>query len=150
MTIINPTVGRIVWFHPNGQQFDGLREIDAAQPMAAQVAFVNSERYINLLVTDHAGRARPVGGVYLVQDGDEAIPGPGTCYAEWMPFQKGQARAQSLSLPVVDPGAGNVAPPPPAGGTPDGAGGYTFNDTMQGGSGTVGASDPEAPTTTTA
>jgi hypothetical protein len=91
---ITPTVGRKVWYRPNGAilvlpdgtQFSPVQNSD--QPMDATVIYVWGERMVNLDVTDHAGNRFIATSVTLLQDGDAYSPG---AYAEWMPYQKGQA-----------------------------------------------------------
>lgn len=96
MASITPTVGRIVWFRPNGQHFERLHEFDTQQPMAAQVLFVHEDGPVNLLVTDHAGYTRPLMRVHLMQE-DGPTLADGQCFAEWMPYQKGQAKQHETS-----------------------------------------------------
>jgi hypothetical protein len=94
--VIHPTQGRQVWFWKNGSRF-GIE-----QPEAATIAYVHSPRMVNLQVIDHNGEARGETSIPLVQPDDsydEAIANGQFC--EWMPFQKGQARAQSgLGIPA--------------------------------------------------
>jgi hypothetical protein len=91
--LITPTVGRVVWFRPKNTEFRGDNGNclchDGIAPLAALVAYVHSDTVVNLSVIDHAGRQFPVTSVTLVQDGDptENL----AFYAEWMPYQKGQA-----------------------------------------------------------
>lgn len=83
--MIRPTVGRVVWYHPNGRE--ELNEL-GPQPMAAIVAFVHGDKMVNLSVMDHVGQRHAIERVVLLQEGDN----PGTVhYCEWMPYQKGQA-----------------------------------------------------------
>jgi hypothetical protein len=77
--------------------------------MDATVVFVHSERRVNLLVVDHAGNNYPVCSVFLQQEGDEVPQG---MYAQWMPYQVGQAKtdeAKSVKAEqdVVIVGAGH-------------------------------------------
>lgn len=83
--MIQPTVGRVVWYHaalalrdPNGQ------------PLAALVAKVIDDRTINLGGFNADGTPFSAQHVTLLQDGDE-LAQPDGPYAEWMPYQKGQA-----------------------------------------------------------
>ena len=78
--MIQPTVGRVVLFHPFGKQ-------DRTYP--ALVCFVHSDRMINLGGFDQDGVPFSACSVQLLQDGD-TLPDV-TAYAEWMPYQKGQA-----------------------------------------------------------
>lgn len=105
MAIQKPTVGRVVWYRPNG--FDlSVRNLPAhageiAQPMMAQVVYVWNDRSVNLIVTDHTGIQWPRSSVLLMQ-GDETYT-PRGAYAEWMPYQKGQAaKAESLEQQIKD------------------------------------------------
>jgi len=91
--LITPTVGRVVWFRPKNTVFrddkGNVIHHDGIAPLAALVVYVHSDTMVNLSVTDHAGRQFPITSVTLVQDG-ESTENLG-CYAEWMPYQKGQA-----------------------------------------------------------
>jgi hypothetical protein len=87
MNII-PTIGRVMWFHRSG--IEGVC-MDAGQPMAAIVAFVHSEKCVNLTVFDHLGGNFPMGGVRVRQDGD---PDDSRPYVAWMPYQVGQAKKE--------------------------------------------------------
>jgi len=86
MSIIKPTIGRKVWFWPAG--FLGVKTMSSLQACDATIVFVWSDSMVNLLVTDHGGTSMAITSVHLRQ-GDE--PSPTGCYAEWMPFQLGQA-----------------------------------------------------------
>jgi len=90
--MITPTVGRVVWYHPDQRDRLGITSLvinDASQPCAAHIAYVWSPRLVNLLVIDHDGNSHSRRSVVLNQ-GDrfdiDASP-----YCEWMPYQKGQA-----------------------------------------------------------
>jgi hypothetical protein len=94
--IITPTVGRRVWFHPvEGVEVRGpgaMVILDREQPLDAGIVFVWGDRLVNLDVTDHEGRHHALTSVPLAQPGD---PRPTNgLWCEWMPFQKGQAKAQ--------------------------------------------------------
>ncbi len=115
-TIIHPTVGRKVHYWPS--HFDkmgpGAMHVTHDQPLDATVLAVWSDRCVNLLVVDISGRTYPVLSATLRQDGDLPQmngtpnglknPTPGG-YAEWMPYQTGQAKAQA-SAPQL--GAGTL------------------------------------------
>lgn len=90
--LIKPTVGRVVWFYPGELAFRGFN-YDPAVPMAAIIAFVQSDRMVNLHVFDHAGAPHGVTSIPL-HHGDE-VAGDGGPRCEWMPFQRGQAQAQA-------------------------------------------------------
>ena len=82
--MISPSIGRIVWFHPHISERD-----PNAQPLAAIVAKVISDRCVNLGVFAGDGTTFPRQHVPLLQDGDEIDLDQPFC--EWMPYQKGQA-----------------------------------------------------------
>lgn len=89
--IIPPTIGRKVWFRPNGAaHLNGAIYANhmPSQPMDATIVCVWGERMVNLAVLDHDGGMHSVRSVPLVQPGD---PIPQGFYCEWMPFQVGQA-----------------------------------------------------------
>lgn len=88
--MISPTVGRVVWYCPKGQKPD--------QPYLGLVAYVHSDKCVNLVVFDHNGaqygdacHGVPGGqlNVPLLQD-DDVAPEEGN-YCMWTPYQKGQA-----------------------------------------------------------
>jgi len=85
--MIHPTNGRVVLFTP-GDDFKGVQH-DKAQPLAAQVCHVWGDRMVNLLVTDSNATLFSETSVTLLQD-DDAKPELRR-FAEWMPYQKGQA-----------------------------------------------------------
>lgn len=90
-TVITPTVGRKVWYRPSGQDHDPMHVIDLNVPLDATVVYVWNDRLVNLLIIDHIGNQHTRTSIHLAQPGDEACPSNG--YAEWMPYQVGQARA---------------------------------------------------------
>jgi hypothetical protein len=93
--MINPTVGRVVWFHPPTNAAEGgFAAPDAGQPLAAIIARVWSERMVNLTVFDANGVPHSRTSVVLVQEG-EPVPQNGY-YAEWMPYQIGQAKKHEV------------------------------------------------------
>lgn len=104
--LIPPTPGRVVWYYPSQHELDAkaLAIYDAA-PLAAVVAYVHSDRLVNLALFDHAGAAHRRTSVTLLQE-DDAVPhtseGP---YAAWMPYQLGQAakasEADATQAPAV-------------------------------------------------
>lgn len=97
--IIPPTIGRKVWFRPNGVNVIGNKIVqifDEGQPMDATVVCVSDPWTVNLLVVDHAGVSHAAANVMLVQVGVEPPP-EGSCYCEWMPYQVGQARSQAAA-----------------------------------------------------
>lgn len=102
-TIIQPTVGRRVWYFPSEydrglgtiKPLNSVMHADGVQPCDAGICYVHSTRMINLSVTDHNGVQHARTSVKLLQDGDEVPEGGG--YAMWMPYQVGQARNQVVN-----------------------------------------------------
>ncbi len=95
MTIIQPSIGRIVLFLP---PIDGGRHQDG-QPFGALVAGVNDDATINLLVAARDGTPYGVQNVVLVQDGDEIDLDK--AHAFWMAYQKGQAaKTEAIGAPL--------------------------------------------------
>lgn len=88
--MIKPTVGRVVWYWPTVEEVRDLKLANSwEQPLAATIAYVHSDRTVNLSVVDHIGQSFGRTNVVLlsVAEGTKAAPG----YAQWMPYQKGQA-----------------------------------------------------------
>ena len=80
--MIEPTIGRVVWYHPvPGELGYGIG------PLAAIIVRVWSDYCVNLTVFDQNGDPHGKTSVALVQDDEAPMYG----YAEWMPYQKGQA-----------------------------------------------------------
>lgn len=76
--MITPTVGRVVWVQGYG-----------SQPQAALITYVHSSTCVNVIAFTAEGIPVPRERLGLKQEGDGmqwAAP-----YAEWMPYQKGQA-----------------------------------------------------------
>lgn len=86
--VITPTVGRVVWYTPVGNE-PGVTNHQDGQPFAAIVTYVWDDRMVNLAAFDHNGVVHSRTSVQLVQEGDEGPSGP-SC--RWMPFQIGQAK----------------------------------------------------------
>jgi hypothetical protein len=94
-TMIHPTIGRRVWYHPDKTELETLELTQASpdQPFDAGVIWVANDRQVHLSVTDHYGQVVPRLAVRLVQPGD-TIPTDGTAYCTWMPFQTQAAQAK--------------------------------------------------------
>lgn len=94
--LIKPTVGRVVWFYPDPRSGDsGFQPPDNGKPLAAVIAYVHSDTMVNLAVFDANGVSHNRTSVYLVHDTDNN-PYAGH-YCTWMPFQRGQAKAQDAA-----------------------------------------------------
>jgi len=87
--IIEPTVGRVVWYRPSESDLESMRQYEEAQPFVAHVTYVWSNYMVNLVVFDHFGGMFTRTNMPLAQDGE---PLPGVPYAQWMPYQIGQAK----------------------------------------------------------
>lgn len=92
--MIQPTIGRVVWFWPYGQG-NGQD-----QPNAALIAYVHSDRMVNLAVFDNNGISSGRTSVPLLQDGESNKSGQ--C-CEWMPYQKGQAAKEEAGKDSGNP-----------------------------------------------
>lgn len=110
MSTITPTVGRIVWYRLNTSQ--DVHGIDSEMarfntqgearpdPLPAMIVGINTPDRVNLVVFDAAGMAHPRTSVLIAQDGDP-VPVDGG-FAEWMPYQLGQAaKTESLTGPKL-------------------------------------------------
>lgn len=73
-----PTIGRVVYYWPSAA-WD--------KPCAAIIADVFYNGEVNLLVIDRFGGTHGVSRVPFIHDGSR----PDGNFAEWMPYQKGQA-----------------------------------------------------------
>jgi len=88
--LIPPTVGRVVWYYPDGSSED-------AQPLAAVVTAVWGDRCVNLAIFEKNGvpMSHPPISVRLLQDEDtppRRTDGALAQHCCWMPFQREQAR----------------------------------------------------------
>lgn len=102
--LIPPTPGRVVWYWPSQQEIDAksITVIDQGQPLAATVAHVWHDRMVNLSVVDQAGVQFRRTSVQLLQDGDERPRTSEGPFAEWMPYQLGQAAKAATETPQTD------------------------------------------------
>jgi hypothetical protein len=90
-THITPSIGRIVWFYPSTRMGSSdFHPPTLSDPLAAIVAKVIGAATLNLTVFDAQGVSHAMTGVPLVQEGED-VPADGY-YAEWMPYQIGQAK----------------------------------------------------------
>lgn len=114
--MIKPTVGRVLWYWPSEYDCKNLHVFaydGSDQPFAATVAFVHSDRMVNLAIVDHNGMPFAKRSVTLLQEGDQQLErirdrvSDHAGYAEWMPYQKGQAaKTESLESQLSAPAAG--------------------------------------------
>lgn len=92
--MIKPSIGRVVLVK-------NVFPSPGEQDTPALICFVYHDRLVNLAAFTAGGKHRAMEQVQLVQEGD-LRPSTGY-YAEWMPFQVGQAKAQAAAAEV--PGA---------------------------------------------
>jgi hypothetical protein len=107
--LIEPTIGRQVWYRPGDN--DSIKK-GVDQPLAATIAYVHSARMVNLQVINSDGIAVSRPSVLMVH-GDESYNPVGS-YCEWMPYQKGQAKAQETKAYADGTTATGPAPLPAA------------------------------------
>lgn len=88
--MIKPTIGRVVWYYPHGRTQKEANK----QPHAAIIAHVYGDDCISIGYFDSNGVAKFATSVHLCQDSE---PRPDFAFAEWMPYQIGQAaKAEAL------------------------------------------------------
>lgn len=80
-----PSIGRKVWYRPVGSTIE-------QQPHDATVVYVYSDTMVNLACHDAMGNPYSMASVYL-WPGEDYAPRPADQFAEWMPFQISQAKA---------------------------------------------------------
>lgn len=98
--MIQPTVGRIVWFWPNGPVPD-------TQPTAAVITFVHHAHLVDLYVLPGRGQlAVPHEFIFLAHTDGERAEGQQFC--EWMPYQKGQAAKEENELETMRQSIGEL------------------------------------------
>lgn len=85
--MIKPSIGRVVWYTPSRDDVQLPR--NSPQPLAAIIAYVHSDTCVNLAVFDRNGASLSRTSVPLIHD--EITQSPDHAFAEWMPYQKGQA-----------------------------------------------------------
>lgn len=85
--MIKPTIGRVVWYWPSKTDTSICSGGD--QPLPALVCHVWTDSCINIAGFDANGMPFNRTSVLLYQEG--GAPKPDSQFAEWMPYQKGQA-----------------------------------------------------------
>jgi hypothetical protein len=108
--MIQPTIGRKVWYRPSAADKAGNFGMAqyGDQPLDATIIAVWGDSMVNLHVIDHAGKTFTLTSTKLLQEGDE-IPRDADGkdvgrYAYWMPYQVGQAKKHSEPAPLPGPG----------------------------------------------
>ena len=87
--MITPTVGRKMWYRPQGNLSPGQVQHDKTTPFDATVVYVWGPEMVNLLIADHNGNIEARTSVPIVQEGGSWRAGESP-YCEWMPYQTGQ------------------------------------------------------------
>lgn len=82
--MIQPTVGRIVWFRPGVLDIDAEMPGGRTVPRAAIITYVWNDRMVNLAVFSVNGNTFARTSVRLRQPEDEADD---NMFCEWMPYQ---------------------------------------------------------------
>jgi hypothetical protein len=96
MNMIKPTIGRVVWFQPAKVADQPLR----TQPYPALICYVHSDTCINIGYFNEGGTACSATSVTLVQDENDKEGLTAGRFAEWMPYQVGQAKKNEGDLAV--------------------------------------------------
>jgi hypothetical protein len=106
-SIIKPTVGRVVWYLPHSSSSDTGFAVHPGEaqgrPYAAIIAHVWHDGMVNLSVFDAHGVPHSRTSVTLIQDSANGAGPQFAQFCTWMPFQRGQAKAQdaaAATLPV--------------------------------------------------
>lgn len=122
--IIKPTVARNIWYWPHASEVGIVSGND--QPLVAFICHVWNDTTINIAGFDANGVVFSRQRVTLLQE--DAKPDPSKGYAQWMPYQVGQAKPKTEETPaapvksetpvvtsaVVLPAAVEAAPSAPA------------------------------------
>jgi hypothetical protein len=110
MTTIDPTVGRMILFHPPSNSTNSTFAPGAT--CAAIIAAVLPNERLNLAVFDSKGAVHSMESVPLIQEGDTA-PVNGF-FAEWMQYQKAVAKGETAPVLHATPIASAATPVPHA------------------------------------
>ncbi len=108
--MIKPTIGRRVWYWPSDYDRGLLQNkpetviqaSDRTQPCDAGVVYVHSDRMVNITVADHNGHMHRRTSVNLLQEGDVRPDASDYAFAEWMPYQTGQAKKQVVEKDAAE------------------------------------------------
>lgn len=85
-----PTVGRVMYYRPHASDVlrDNMMSVDG-EPLAAIVAAVQNEKYLNLTVSDSNGNSFSRTSVpFFETQADGPVEGG---FVHWMPYQLAQA-----------------------------------------------------------
>lgn len=88
--MIQPTIGRKVWFY-EADQHGNIN--NRAMPFDATIVYVWSPECVNLRISDHVGLVLARSSVVLRDPDDGDRHGSGSEFATWMPYQVKTAQA---------------------------------------------------------
>lgn len=92
MSIIKPTLGRVIWYNPMGSLL-----VSSNGYLTALICDVNADETVNLAVFDTKGNLHQRQNVPILDENQISSDH----YARWMPYQVGQAaKAESLQAQV--------------------------------------------------
>jgi hypothetical protein len=92
--MIEPTIGRVVWYWPSKDDLDTpsrMVQLDPWRPFDAHIVYVHSSTEVNLVVFDHIGNSYRRTAPINIEDSARPL-------AEWMPYQIGQAKKQAEEI----------------------------------------------------
>lgn len=91
--MITPTVGRMVHVYNHCNTSD--------QPRSGQIAHVNEDGSVNLIIADELGNVYSAQNIRLVQPGEDRPEHE--AHASWMPWQVEQAAHRAAAAAIPDP-----------------------------------------------
>lgn len=86
--MIQPTIGRVVWYYPGPHEKRLHINVKDAQPCVALICYVQNDSTVSLVVFDHFGSTHARQAVELCHG--DTVPSERE-HCVWMPYQKGQA-----------------------------------------------------------
>ena len=99
--MIQPTVGRIVWYYPAGYPLgDGEKTVNLSEPRAAIIVKVWNDRMVNLGHWQPNGDSEAATSVKLIQPEDPP-PDCNVPFCEWMPYQIKKPTGSESGEPAV-------------------------------------------------
>lgn len=107
---MKPTPGRLVYYFPGVYDGNSLRPPHVKEPLAAIITYVTNDRKVNLAVFNTTGGMVSRLDCTLLQGENEAAP-PNMGWAEWMPYQKGQAAKTEATEDLLKAATGGTKVP---------------------------------------
>lgn len=103
MSVIKPTVGRVVLFVPRVAKHEFGFCFCKDKEHAAIITTVHSDRLINVAAFDANGKSYGFTSITLLQEDDTPEKAYGADYCKWMEFQIGQAkRTEDLAQALAE------------------------------------------------